>query len=63
MSAMPIADALHMAKHYRQFQLPELVKAQEVLEEAGETAAALSLEEYLIDQSDEAWEQAGIKPY
>lgn len=55
--------ALNAAKHYRSFTLPDLVLAQEVLEAAGHGVEAISVEEYLIDQSDEAWEACGVKPY
>lgn len=60
---MDILTALYAAKHYQSVRLPALCEAQNVLEAAGFVAEALSVEEYLIDQSDEAWEACGVKPY
>ena len=60
---MDLLTALYAAKHYRDFSLPDLDTAVGVLEANGHEAEALSLEEYLIDQSDEAWEACGVKPY
>lgn len=60
--AIDTQKALFMAKHYRNFRLPDLAGAQQHLEENGYETEALSLEEYLMDQSDEAWEACGVKP-
>jgi hypothetical protein len=60
---MDLPTALRAAKCRGDFTLPELCVAQEMLEAAGYATEALTVEEYLIDQSDEAWEAAGIKPY
>jgi hypothetical protein len=60
---MDIETALLAAKCREDFTLLDLCEAQRVLEAAGHDSEAITIEEYLIDQSDEAWEAAGIQVY
>ncbi len=46
--------------HYLTLPLRDIDAAQRFLARAGSPAEALMLEEYLMDQSDEAMEDAGL---
>jgi len=59
---MDIITALRAAECLADFTLPALCQAQAALERHGYAAEALTIEEYLIDQSDEAWEACGVTP-
>jgi hypothetical protein len=60
---MDITAALSIAGNCLAHSLPVLCEAQALLEAHGRPAEALVVEEYLIDQSDEAWEACGVVPH
>lgn len=61
-SGMDTATALEMARNVTAHGLPGLCEAEDVLRAAGHETEAAIIEEYLIDQSDDAWAACGIEP-
>ncbi len=59
---MDLSTALIIAAHHRDHALPVLCRAEDALRTAGREAEATVIEEYLIDQSDDAWAACGIEP-